>query len=128
MPARRDPPHDAPPAGEHPEPTASASPGGGWLTYRYRFGHAARVEASGTIKAPSFLVAARRLVAERLHERVGAATAYLRLRAAGEAEVWFAVGRGDAADAAAPPRLTALAVAPAGVFDAPGDDPTDGRG
>lgn len=59
--------------------------GGTWLTYRYRLGGSAA--AHGTIKAPSFLSAARRLVAQRLADRLGDGPAYLRLRAAGEEEV-----------------------------------------
>ena len=65
--------------------------GGSWLTYRYRLGGGDAVAASGTIKAPSFLSAARRLVARRLAERLGSSPAYLRLRAAGEEEVLLRV-------------------------------------
>jgi hypothetical protein len=68
--------------------------GGSWLTYRYRLGGADTAEASGTIKAPSFLSAARRLVARRLASRLGAEPAYLRLRAAGEEQVLVRVSRG----------------------------------
>jgi hypothetical protein len=128
MAAHRDATHDVPGDEQHPEPTASASPGGGWLTYRYRFGRAASVEASGTIKAPSFLAAARRLATERLYERLSAVPAYLRLRAAGEAEVWFEVARAAGDDAGSPPRVTALPAAPEGAFGAPGDDAPDVRG
>jgi hypothetical protein len=64
-----------------------------WLTYRYRFGAGTASDATGTIKAPSFGAAARRLVAERLGDRLGPAPAYLRLRAAGETEAWFVVSR-----------------------------------
>ena len=64
--------------------------GEAWLTYRYRLG-GGTAEASGTIKAPSFASAARRLVRQRLAGHLGRATAYLRLRAAGEEEVLFRV-------------------------------------
>jgi hypothetical protein len=60
---------------------------GGWLTYRYRLGGDGAAEASGTIKAPSFAGAARRLVEGRLVEHVRSAPVYLRLRAAGQEEV-----------------------------------------
>jgi hypothetical protein len=76
---------DAADAGDADEPR-----GGTWLTYRYRLGGGVS-EASGTIKAPSFLSAARRLLARRLAGRVGAGPAYLRLRAAGEEEVLIRV-------------------------------------
>jgi hypothetical protein len=62
-------------------------PRGSWLTYRYRLGGDVAVEASGTIKAPSFRSAARRLVDGRLADHVRGGPAYLRLRAAGQEEV-----------------------------------------
>ncbi len=67
------------------------SRGGTWLTYRYRFGGAGTPEAMGTIKAPSFLSAARRLLARRLAGPSGSASAYLRLRAAGQEEMLLRV-------------------------------------
>ncbi|MGZ8491412.1 MAG: hypothetical protein ACXWZS_04305 [Gemmatirosa sp.] len=70
----------------HEDGTADAARGGAWLTYRYRLGGAA-TDVSGTIKAPSFLSAARRLVSRRLAAHLTAGPAYLRLRAAGEDEV-----------------------------------------
>ena len=75
--------------------------GGSWLTYRYRLGGAATPPAAGTIKAPSFMAAARRLMVERLGERLGDGPAYLRLRAAGEEEVLLEVAR-DPAGRASP--------------------------
>lgn len=81
--------------------------GGGWLTYRYRLGGDAGAHAAGTIKAPSFLDAARRLVAGRLADRVGARPVYLRLRAAGEEEVLLEIAR-PAGDPAARPTLTVV--------------------
>lgn len=83
--------------------------GGSWLTYRYRLGGGDAVDTAGTIKAPSFLSAARRLVTRRLAERLGAAPAYLRLRAAGEEEVLLRVtpasgGAGAAASIEVVPR------------------------
>jgi hypothetical protein len=81
---------------------------GRWLTYRYRLGGPTAAAASGTIKAPSFLAAARRLVSERLIDRLGAEPAFLRLRAAGEDEVLMRVTpNGDA------PRLEGV---PAGSY------------
>jgi len=62
-----------------------------WLTYRYRLGGSA--EAAGTIKAPSFSAAARRLLDGRLADRVGPEPAWLRLRAAGQEEVLLRVWR-----------------------------------
>lgn len=72
-----------------------------WRTYRYRLG-AGSAEASGTIKAPSFASAARRLVDRRLAGALGPTPAYLRLRAAGEEEVWFRVTPPAAGSAGAP--------------------------
>jgi hypothetical protein len=69
--------------------------GGSWLTYRYRLG-GATAPAAGTIKAPSFLSATRRLVARRLGPLLGPEPAYLRLRAAGEEEVLVRITRGAA--------------------------------
>ena len=66
---------------------------GSWLTYAYRFGSATGPHASGTIKAPSFGAAARRLLAQRLADRVGPEPAFLRLRAAGQEEVLLEVSR-----------------------------------
>ena len=83
--------------------------GGSWLTYRYRLGGAATPPAAGTIKAPSFMAAARRLMAERLGERLGDGPAYLRLRAAGEEEVLLEVTRD-------PVGRVALAVVPGDRF------------
>jgi hypothetical protein len=81
--------------GEAPEasPSPQAAGGGAWLTYRYRFGGDDTPEATGTIKAPSFLTAARRVLARGLGVTVGTAPAFLRLRAAGEREVLFRVSR-----------------------------------
>ena len=67
--------------------------GGMWLTYRYRFGGGATAEATGTMKAPSFLSAARRILARGLADTIGPEPAYLRLRAAGEQEVFLRVVR-----------------------------------
>ena len=78
---------------EHDDETDDGARGGAWLTYAYRFGSATGAHASGTIKAPSFGAAARRLVAERLAERVGPEPAFLRLRAAGQEEVLLQVSR-----------------------------------
>ena len=72
------------------EPRTGAS-GGTWLTYRYRLEGADTPAATGTIKAPSFLVAARRALARGLGATIGPAPAHLRLRAAGEQEVLFRV-------------------------------------
>jgi hypothetical protein len=76
-----------------PPPAPAAARGGAWLTYRYRFGREGAPEATGTIKAPSFLTAARRILDRGLGATVGAMPAYLRLRAAGEQEVLFRVVR-----------------------------------
>lgn len=89
---------------------AAGARGGAWLTYRYRLG-GGDAEAQGTIKAPSFLSAARRLLERRLAGRLGAGPAYLRLRAAGEREVLLRVT--PAADARHAPRLD---VVPADAF------------
>ena len=97
---------DDAPADDPDDDSPSAARGGAWLTYRYRLGGAS-APAAGTIKAPSFLSAARRLVARRLGALVGPEPAYLRLRAAGEEEVLVRITR--AADGAPP----ALAVVPA---------------
>jgi hypothetical protein len=78
-----------------------------WLTYRYRLAGDDTPAASGTIKAPSFLSAARRLVAGRLAGRLGASPAYLRLRAAGEEEVLLRVAR-PAHEAHAAPEVTVV--------------------
>jgi hypothetical protein len=79
-----------------------AGRGGSWLTYRYRLGGGAS-EAHGTIKAPTFMSAARRLVERRLADRIGAGPAFLRLRAAGEEEVLVRVTQ--APDGGGAPRL-----------------------
>jgi hypothetical protein len=100
------------PAGLPDQEWAGAGRGGTWLTYRYRFGGEGTAEASGTIKAPSVLTAARRLLARRgLADALGPEPAYLRLRAAGEHEVLFRVARpgpgdGDAVDLAVVPADT----------------------
>jgi len=52
-------------------------------------------EATGTMKAPSFLSAARRILARGLIGTLGPTPAYLRLRAAGEDEVLLRVARPD---------------------------------
>jgi hypothetical protein len=72
---------------------ATAANGAAWLTYRYRFAAEGVAEATGTMKAPSFLSAARRILARGLGATVGPAPAYLRLRAAGEQEVLYRVER-----------------------------------
>lgn len=80
------------------EPARSRDPNGTWLTYRYRFGGPSVPETSGTIKAPTFLDAARRLIDGALARDVGDGIAYLRLRAAGEDEVLIRVGAIDPRD------------------------------
>ena len=112
--------------GGHEEGADDARPAGtGWLTYRYRLGGGA-VNASGTLKAPSFAEAARTLVGQRLAQHVGAGPAYLRLRVAGQDEVVFRIMLG-----ATPARGPHLAVVPPDTyaFGPPGDadaarDPT----
>ena len=47
-------------------PSPEATRGGAWLTYRYRLSGADTPVATGTIKAPSFLTAARRVLARGL--------------------------------------------------------------
>lgn len=100
--------------------------GGTWLTYRYRLGGAA-TEAQGTIKAPSFLTAARRLLAHRLAGHLGSQPSYLRLRAAGEQEVLLRIT--PPTDDGAP----GLEVVPADTFrfgepdHEPGHEPTPER-
>ena len=89
---------------ERDEGPGDVARGGAWLTYAYRFGSAAGAHASGTIKAPSFGVAARRLVSERLAGQIGPEPAFLRLRAAGEEEVLLQVTR-PVGEHTAPPRL-----------------------
>jgi hypothetical protein len=78
---------------------------GGWLTYRYRAGGDGAAESAGTIKAPSFASAARRLSDGRLAARVGERPLFLRLRAAGEDEVLMRLHRdaGGRAQVAAVP-------------------------
>jgi hypothetical protein len=78
--------------------------GGTWLTYRYRLGGPGTPDAAGTMKAPSFLSAARRILARRLGAMIGPVPAYLRLRAAGEQEVLFRVSR-TGADGDGPPHV-----------------------
>ena len=89
--------NDRAPGGD--EAAATAASGAAWLTYRYRFGGEGTPEATGTMKAPSFLSAARRILARGLGDTVGPAPAFLRLRAAGEQEVLFRVDRATAGDA-----------------------------
>lgn len=102
--------------------------GEAWLTYRYRLGGGA-AEAAGTIKAPSFASAARRLLRQRLAGHLGPAPAYLRLRAAGEEEVLFRVTPPGEGSGGAPQ----LAVVPPDAYrfgppdDAAGPDPGTGR-
>jgi hypothetical protein len=101
-------------------PVTSRGRGGAWLTYRYRLGGGA-ADAQGTIKAPSFLDAARRLLAGRLAAHLGAGAAYLRLRAAGEEEMLLRVtpaGDGGAPDVEVVPRDAFRFAEP----DALGDD------
>lgn len=93
------------------------SAGGAWLTYRYRVGGEGTREAAGTVKAPSFLDAARRVVA-RLAERggdgaLGPGPAYLRLRAAGEEEVLVRAAR------AGPGAAWRVEAVPAGTYAFP---------
>jgi hypothetical protein len=73
--------------------SAGAAGGGAWLTYRYRLGGEGTAEATGTMKAPSFLSAARRILARGLGATIDPGPAYLRLRAAGEQETLFRVSR-----------------------------------
>lgn len=96
------------PRDDAPAPTGRPAPaarGGEWLTYRYRLGGEGTVEATGTMKAPSFGSAARRIlartVARGLGDTLGAGPVYLRLRAAGEEEVLLRGVRDDADAAAA---------------------------
>ncbi|GLC24291.1 hypothetical protein [Roseisolibacter agri] len=95
--------------------------GGSWLTYRYRLG-GGRSDAHGTIKAPSFLSAARRLLERRLAPHVGDGTAYLRLRAAGEDEVLVRVT--PSPDGRGAPRLETV---PSDAFDFGEPDVSDDR-
>ena len=80
---------------ETPDETRGAGRGGEWLTYRFRLGGEDTPEATGTMKAPSFLSAARRILARGLIGTLGPTPAYLRLRAAGEDEVLLRVARPD---------------------------------
>jgi hypothetical protein len=89
---------------ETPDATRGAGRGGEWLTYRFRLGGEDTPEATGTMKAPSFLSAARRILARGLVGTLGPTPAYLRLRAAGEEEVLLRVVRPDPG-ATAEPRL-----------------------
>jgi uncharacterized membrane protein YvlD (DUF360 family) len=98
--------------------------GGSWLTYAYRFGSATVPHASGTIKAPSFDEAARRLLARRLADRLGPEPAFLRLRAAGEQEVLLQVTRPPDDPAARP----ALTVVPSDRFRFDRTEDVDARG
>ena len=88
-------------ATESSSPSPAATRGGAWLTYHYRLAGPDTPAATGTIKAPSFLTAARRVLARGLGATVGPTPAYLRLRAAGELEVLFRVSQtgGRGADA-----------------------------
>ena len=115
--------HDEP--DDEPDDEADDARGGLWLTYRYRLGGGAQ-EAQGTIKAPSFLSAARRLLARRLSAHLGAGPAYLRLRAAGEEEVLVRVT--PPADGRGAPRLEVVP-SDAFHFGEPdvGGDTDDGR-
>ena len=81
------------------------APRGSWLTYRYRLGGPDVTERAGTMKAPSFLDAARRIVARHLGDSAPA-IAYLRLRAAGEEERLVRVTPGATRDRA--PRYDVL--------------------
>ena len=96
---------------------------GSWLTYAYRFGSATGPHASGTIKAPSFGAAARRLVAQRLADHLGSEPAFLRLRAAGEEEVLLQVTR----PAGDPGARATLTVVPSDHFRFARSDEADGR-
>jgi|GEM_PF-3177215 hypothetical protein len=78
-----------------PDATRGRGRGGEWLTYRFRLGGEDTPEATGTMKAPSFLSAARRILARGLIGTLGPTPAYLRLRAAGEDEVLLRVARPD---------------------------------
>ena len=78
-----------------PDATRARGRGGEWLTYRFRLGGEDTPEATGTMKAPSFLSAARRILARGLIGTLGPTPAYLRLRAAGEDEVLLRVARPD---------------------------------
>lgn len=99
-----------------PAPDASrTTTGGSWLTYRYRLGGNVAREVAGTIKAPSFLAAARKLLRQRLKDALGPGPAYLRLRAAGEDEVLLRVVR-DEADAASPAGAPRVEVVPADAY------------
>jgi hypothetical protein len=80
---------------ERPDATRGGGRGGEWLTYRFRLGGEDTPEATGTMKAPSFLSAARRILARGLIGTLGPTPAYLRLRAAGEEEVLLRVVRPD---------------------------------
>ena len=95
--------HPSPPGMPTPDAPPELS-GGTWLTYRYRLGGEVAREVAGTIKAPSFLGAARKLLKRRLADAFGPGPgpAYLRLRAAGEDEVLLRVVR---TEADAPPRF-----------------------
>jgi hypothetical protein len=77
----------------------AAAPRGSWLTFRYRLGGPDLVERRGTMKAPSFLDAARRIVARRFGDS-SPTIVYLRLRAAGEEELLVRVTPGAARDRA----------------------------
>lgn len=101
------------------------TPGGAWLTYRYRLGGDVTAEAAGTIKAPSFLTAARRLLARRLAGAIGPGPAYLRLRAAGEEEVLLRVVRADDVDGDGAPQVEVVPTR-SYHFDPPAEpDPAD---
>ena len=103
---------------------AEATGGGAWLTYRYRFGGGGTPEATGTMKAPSFLIAARRILARGLGATVGPAPAYLRLRAAGEQETLYRVERTGAAGS----DVLRIEAVPTGTYRfAESDPPVAGR-
>lgn len=93
---------DAPVPDDAPVHPPGATRGGAWLTYRYRLGGEGTPEATGTMKAPSFLSAARRILARGLEATIGPEPAYLRLRAAGEQEVLLRVRRAEPGAEAGP--------------------------
>ena len=93
---------DADEPAERPDATRGEGRGGEWLTYRFRLGGEDTPEATGTMKAPSFLGAARRILARALIDTLGPTPAYLRLRAAGEEEVLLRVVRPDPGTADGP--------------------------
>lgn len=118
-------PPDAGPDDALAAPPATATRGGTWLTYRYRLGGEGTPDATGTMKAPTFLSAAHRILARGLGATLGPAPAYLRLRAAGEQEVLLRVRRPESGAGAGPhlevvPGGTYHFVAPPGAGDGAG--------